>query len=169
MNLLALAVGIKQKQNVDEIVKKVAKMKLPSFNLLKIISSSLNIFLRLIQFRITDFVVMLFHYDGNVDKWRDLEWSDSAVHVSAINQTKWYKSFTAIFIKFLCISNLISFRCLFFHLGGSRRDSCIPISLQHTTMFSCGTKISVLNIFMLEGEIHINLHVQQLILFFLKI
>jgi hypothetical protein len=34
-------------------------------------------------------VVMLFHYDGIVDDWRDLDWSDRAINVSAINQTKW--------------------------------------------------------------------------------
>ncbi|KAL3828963.1 hypothetical protein ACJIZ3_017765 [Penstemon smallii] len=63
MNLLAIAVGIKQKKNVNEIVKK---------------------------FPLTEFAVMLFHYDGNVDGWRDLEWSNSVIHVSAINQTKWW-------------------------------------------------------------------------------
>ncbi|KAK2965807.1 hypothetical protein RJ640_025316 [Escallonia rubra] len=62
-NLLAMAVGKKQKGNVNEIVK-----KFPS----------------------TDFVVMLFHYDGVVDDWRDLEWSSRAIHVSAVNQTKWW-------------------------------------------------------------------------------
>eukprot|EP01018_Ginkgo_biloba_P036134 Gb_09529 [translate_table: standard] len=61
-NLLAIAVGIKQKENVDQIVR-----KFPSNN----------------------FTVMLFHYDGVTDKWSDLNWSDRAIHVSAINQTKW--------------------------------------------------------------------------------
>ncbi|KAK3011540.1 hypothetical protein RJ639_011580, partial [Escallonia herrerae] len=63
MSLLAMAVGKKQKGNVNEIVK-----KFPS----------------------TDFVIMLFHYDGIVDEWRDLEWSSRAIHVSALNQTKWF-------------------------------------------------------------------------------
>ncbi|MBA0782215.1 hypothetical protein Gotri_003074, partial [Gossypium trilobum] len=62
-NLLAIAVGIKQKEIVDQIVKK---------------------------FPISDFVVMLFHYDGIVDEWKDFEWSDHAIHVSAVNQTKWW-------------------------------------------------------------------------------
>lgn len=62
-NLLAIPVGIRQKDNVDKIVKK---------------------------FLSSDFLVMLFHYDGNVDGWRDTEWSDHAIHVSAINQTKWW-------------------------------------------------------------------------------
>ncbi|KAJ7002514.1 hypothetical protein NC653_007870 [Populus alba x Populus x berolinensis] len=52
-SLLAIAVGIKQKEIVDRIVTK---------------------------FPLSDFVVMLFHYDGVVDKWRDLSWSDSAIH-----------------------------------------------------------------------------------------
>ncbi|XP_057977911.1 uncharacterized protein LOC131164617 isoform X2 [Malania oleifera] len=63
MNLLAIAVGIKQKEVVNCIVE-----KFPS----------------------SDFVVMLFHYDGVVDEWRDLEWSNHAIHVSAMNQTKWW-------------------------------------------------------------------------------
>ncbi|KAF0916528.1 hypothetical protein E2562_007606 [Oryza meyeriana var. granulata] len=36
------------------------------------------------------FTVMLFHYDGEVDGWRDLRWADRAVHVAAIDQTKWW-------------------------------------------------------------------------------
>uniref|UniRef100_A0A0D6QY43 DUF707 domain-containing protein n=1 Tax=Araucaria cunninghamii TaxID=56994 RepID=A0A0D6QY43_ARACU len=62
-NLLAIAVGIKQKENVNKIVQ-----KFPSDN----------------------FTVMLFHYDGVVDKWSDLSWSARAIHVVAINQTKWW-------------------------------------------------------------------------------
>ncbi|XP_077227480.1 uncharacterized protein LOC143860627 isoform X2 [Tasmannia lanceolata] len=62
-SLLAIAVGIKQKKIVDQIVKK---------------------------FSSRDFTVMLFHYDGAVDEWGDLQWSGSALHVSAINQTKWW-------------------------------------------------------------------------------
>ncbi|KAL3358850.1 hypothetical protein AABB24_015771 [Solanum stoloniferum] len=63
MSLLAMAVGIKQKKNVNEIVNK---------------------------FPHTDFVIMLFHYDGLLDEWNDLEWSSTAIHISAINQTKWW-------------------------------------------------------------------------------
>nr|XP_011458131.1 PREDICTED: uncharacterized protein LOC101291991 [Fragaria vesca subsp. vesca] len=62
-NLLAMAVGIKQKESANKIVNK---------------------------FLSSDFVVMLFHYDGNVNDWRDLEWSGQAIHVSAMNQTKWW-------------------------------------------------------------------------------
>ncbi|THG06582.1 hypothetical protein TEA_029082 [Camellia sinensis var. sinensis] len=36
------------------------------------------------------FSVMVFHYDGVVDEWRDIEWSSRVIHVSAINQTKWW-------------------------------------------------------------------------------
>ncbi|KAK3018493.1 hypothetical protein RJ639_003578, partial [Escallonia herrerae] len=63
VNLLAIAVGLKQREVVKEIVEK---------------------------FLAHDFVVMLFHYDGVVDEWRDLGWSTHVIHVSAINQTKWW-------------------------------------------------------------------------------
>ncbi|KAF3783458.1 hypothetical protein EJ110_NYTH20623 [Nymphaea thermarum] len=62
-SLLAIAVGIRQKKNVDHIVKK---------------------------FPPSNFTIMLFHYDGFVDQWRDLLWSDNVLHVSAVNQTKWW-------------------------------------------------------------------------------
>ncbi|KAL7211904.1 hypothetical protein ACSBR2_014710 [Camellia fascicularis] len=62
-NLLAIPVGIKQKSNVDDIVQK---------------------------FLSENFTIMLFHYDGNVDGWRDLEWSKKAIHIVAHNQTKWW-------------------------------------------------------------------------------
>ncbi|KAL3349989.1 hypothetical protein AABB24_022833 [Solanum stoloniferum] len=63
VNLLGIAVGIKQKEMVNKIVKKFLEH---------------------------DFVVMLFHYDGVVDDWNDLEWSNRAIHISAMNQTKWW-------------------------------------------------------------------------------
>ncbi|XP_038703247.1 uncharacterized protein LOC119999634 isoform X2 [Tripterygium wilfordii] len=62
-NLLAMSVGLKQKESVNKIVKK---------------------------FLLSDFSVMLFHYDGNVDDWKELEWSNLAIHVSALSQTKWW-------------------------------------------------------------------------------
>eukprot|EP01018_Ginkgo_biloba_P039320 Gb_36393 [translate_table: standard] len=62
-NLLAIPVGINQKENVDQIIQ-----KFPSDN----------------------FTVMLFHYDGVTDKWNDLKWSEKAIRVTAINQTKWW-------------------------------------------------------------------------------
>ncbi|KAJ8748233.1 hypothetical protein K2173_000641 [Erythroxylum novogranatense] len=62
-NLLGMAVGIKQKESVDKIVRK---------------------------FLSSGFVIMLFHYDGNVDAWKDFEWSDRCIHVSAVSQTKWW-------------------------------------------------------------------------------
>ncbi|XP_020221891.1 uncharacterized protein LOC109804472 isoform X1 [Cajanus cajan] len=63
LNLLAMAVGVKQKEIVNKIVEK---------------------------FLSSDFVVMLFHYDGIVDGWKSLAWSNRAIHVSANNQTKWW-------------------------------------------------------------------------------
>ncbi|KAK4749986.1 hypothetical protein SAY87_027435 [Trapa incisa] len=62
-SLLTLAVGIKQKKVVNDIVRK---------------------FLR------GNFTVMLFHYDGVVDEWKNLEWSSQVIHISAVNQTKWW-------------------------------------------------------------------------------
>ncbi|KAK9138948.1 hypothetical protein Sjap_009542 [Stephania japonica] len=62
-SLLAIAAGIKQKQNVNQMVE-----KFPS----------------------ADFVIALFHYDGVVDEWKDLEWHDRAIHFSAMNQAKWW-------------------------------------------------------------------------------
>ncbi|KAJ8440361.1 hypothetical protein Cgig2_012797 [Carnegiea gigantea] len=63
MNLLAMAVGKKQKANVDRTVRK---------------------------FLNNDFTVVLFHYDGNVDDWKDLEWSAQTLHIAAGIQTKWW-------------------------------------------------------------------------------
>ncbi|KAI9121513.1 hypothetical protein K1719_008546 [Acacia pycnantha] len=62
-NLLAIPVGIKQKQNVNVMVR---------------------MFLR------ANFSIVLFHYDGNVNGWWDLEWSSKAIHLVAHNQTKWW-------------------------------------------------------------------------------
>ncbi|KAG0604802.1 hypothetical protein M758_9G008700 [Ceratodon purpureus] len=62
-NLLAMAVGIKQKKDVDEIVQK---------------------------FPLNNFTIMLFHYDGIVDEWQDLAWSNRSIHVVALHQTKWW-------------------------------------------------------------------------------
>ncbi|XP_073023446.1 uncharacterized protein [Primulina eburnea] len=61
-SLLAIAVGIKQKHLVNQIVKKFLE---------------------------NNFVVILFHYDGIVDEWNE-EWGGRVLHVSAMNQTKWW-------------------------------------------------------------------------------
>ncbi|XP_072958555.1 uncharacterized protein [Typha angustifolia] len=62
-NLLAIAVGIKQKKSVDAIIKKF----LPE-----------------------NFTAILFHYDGNVNGWHDFPWSKRVIHIAAYNQTKWW-------------------------------------------------------------------------------
>ncbi|KAG4955883.1 hypothetical protein JHK82_041598 [Glycine max] len=62
-NLLAVPVGIKQKQNVDAMVQKFLQ---------------------------ENFTIILFHYDGNVDGWWNLDWSSKAIHIIARNQTKWW-------------------------------------------------------------------------------
>ncbi|KAL0738046.1 hypothetical protein Bca4012_014256 [Brassica carinata] len=63
MSLLAMAVGIKQKELVNEVIQK---------------------------FPPRDFVVMLFHYDGVVEEWKQYPWNEHAIHVSVMNQTKWW-------------------------------------------------------------------------------
>ncbi|KAL2939455.1 Jhy protein [Bienertia sinuspersici] len=63
LNLLAIAVGVKQKDIVNKMVEK---------------------------FLSNGFLIMLFHYDGFVDEWSDLKWNDLVIHVSAKNQTKWW-------------------------------------------------------------------------------
>ncbi|VVB12574.1 unnamed protein product [Arabis nemorensis] len=63
MSLLAMAVGIKQKKLVNKVIQK---------------------------FPPRDFVVMLFHYDGVVDEWKQFPWNADAIHVSVMNQTKWW-------------------------------------------------------------------------------
>ncbi|GAU48872.1 hypothetical protein TSUD_86060, partial [Trifolium subterraneum] len=62
-SLLAVPVGIKQKENVDAMVQK---------------------------FLAGNFTIILFHYDANVDGWWDLDWSSKAIHIAARNQTKWW-------------------------------------------------------------------------------
>ncbi|GJZ86585.1 RNA-directed RNA polymerase [Tanacetum coccineum] len=62
-NLLAIAAGVKQKDLVDKIITKFLQ---------------------------SGFIVMVFHYDGIVDQWNDLGWVSDAIHVSAVDQTKWY-------------------------------------------------------------------------------
>ncbi|KAK6932506.1 Protein of unknown function DUF707, partial [Dillenia turbinata] len=62
-NLLAIPAGIKQKENVDAMVQK---------------------------FLSENFAIVLFHYDGNVNEWWDLDWSSRAIHIAVQNQTKWW-------------------------------------------------------------------------------
>ncbi|KAH6764294.1 lysine ketoglutarate reductase trans-splicing-like protein [Perilla frutescens var. hirtella] len=62
INLLVMPVGIKQKKSVDTIVRK---------------------------FLSENFTIILFHYDANLDGWWDLHWSKEAIHIVALNQTKW--------------------------------------------------------------------------------
>lgn len=61
--LIAIAAGIKQKQNVDSMLKKFPE---------------------------EDFTRIIFHYDNKVTEWEDLEWSSRAIHVAALHQTKWW-------------------------------------------------------------------------------
>ena len=89
-----MAVGKKQKANVNEMIKKVIHI-FESFSSMPhnisrfILYYFFYPFCVKIQFPLDDFVIMLFHYDGIVDDWKDLEWSSRAIHLSAISQTKW--------------------------------------------------------------------------------
>lgn len=86
-SLFTAAVGIKQKETVDKMVRKVIHF---SASLLKLsFNVTFNKLFVIMQFLSSDFSVMLFHYDGVVDAWKDLEWANNVVHVSAVNQTKW--------------------------------------------------------------------------------
>ncbi|XP_057771923.1 uncharacterized protein LOC130991626 [Salvia miltiorrhiza] len=60
--LLALAVGIQQKDVVNKAVSKFSD----------------------------DFAIMLFHYDGKTSEWDQFEWSQRAIHISGLKQTKWW-------------------------------------------------------------------------------
>ncbi|TYH80967.1 hypothetical protein ES332_D03G168300v1 [Gossypium tomentosum] len=60
--LVTFTVGIGQMNNIDKCVKKFSE----------------------------DFQIMLFHYDGRTTEWDRLEWSKTAIHVSARKQTKWW-------------------------------------------------------------------------------
>lgn len=42
-----------------------------------------------VQFPLQSFTIMLFHYDGIVDQWQDLAWSNQSLHIVALHQTKW--------------------------------------------------------------------------------
>ncbi|KAL3680826.1 hypothetical protein R1sor_023782 [Riccia sorocarpa] len=60
--LAAFTIGIKQKDMVNQAVSKF----------------------------LSNFTIVLFHYDGVVDEWNDLEWSKTAIHISIPRQTKWW-------------------------------------------------------------------------------
>ncbi|KAH7439629.1 hypothetical protein KP509_04G069600 [Ceratopteris richardii] len=62
-SLLAIPVGIKQKETVNKIIEKFPE---------------------------NQFTVMLFHYDGVVDEWNTFGWNSRAIHIVAMNQTKWW-------------------------------------------------------------------------------
>jgi hypothetical protein len=63
-SLIAIPVSINNKDVVDKLVSK---------------------------FMAADFAVVLFHYDGAVEQWNELEWSRRVLHVAAHGQTKlWF-------------------------------------------------------------------------------
>lgn len=60
--LLTFTVGIGQKAAIDAAVRKFSK----------------------------EWQILLFHYDGKVSEWDDLEWSRNAIHISTRKQAKWW-------------------------------------------------------------------------------
>lgn len=56
-----------------------------------------------LQFLKNSFVVILFHYDGIVDEWNE-EWGGRVLHVSAMNQTKWYDYWIKYAVTQLCFA-----------------------------------------------------------------
>ncbi|KAL3680828.1 hypothetical protein R1sor_023784 [Riccia sorocarpa] len=60
--LVTFTVGIKQKELVNKAVSKFP----------------------------ANWTILLFHYDGVIDQWDDLEWSKTAIHISASKQPKWW-------------------------------------------------------------------------------
>ena len=107
-----MAVGLKHEERVDKIVRKVRKV----FNPLWLHCFSavmLDVRYFLLQFMGYNFVVMLFHYDGNVDDWSDFKWSTRVLHVVAAHQTKWYVheiDSTTSFLEKHCFPHNIFFR-----------------------------------------------------------
>lgn len=89
-NLFTVTVGIRQKDLVSKMIPKVLQS---IYSLLYINNlfrcKSYDPCSYKLQFLASDFAVMLFHYDGIVDEWKDFEWSDRVIHVSATNQSKW--------------------------------------------------------------------------------
>ncbi len=52
------------------------------------------------QFPLSNFTIMLFHYDGLADQWNDLPWYNQSIHIVALRQTKWWET------KYLDLMNL---------------------------------------------------------------
>ena len=95
-----MSVGIKQKKLVNEMVSKVIMIRNCIFSgvLLKHMLITPDSILVALQFLSNGFSVMLFHYDGNVNEWNEFSWNERVIHISAINQTKWYHACLIMFL-----------------------------------------------------------------------
>ncbi|GJS88287.1 hypothetical protein Tco_0770923 [Tanacetum coccineum] len=60
--LVTFTAGYEQRDNIDKVVKKFSE----------------------------NFFILLFHYDGWTSEWNEFEWSNRAIHVSVLKQTKWW-------------------------------------------------------------------------------
>lgn len=96
---------------------------------------------------------MLFHYDGVVEQWNDLPWSNQSIHIVALQQTKWYALHKSSFFKalilppiwhlFLAFPWLLNLQIVspFFIAGGLRSGLCTLTLLHNTITSFCGTRI----------------------------
>lgn len=179
-NLLAVPVGIKQKGNVDAMVKKVLYMffwvdpKL-ILGIEELLGFICKVFFVSSQFRPANFTVVLFHYDGNMDKWWDLEWSSKAIHIVAQNQTKWYLSFLFqcitlrqcfVYMFHLCNIGLLYVSFSWFS-GGLQNDFSIRTLYPFMIMFFFGMRILELRTSHQRGKFQF--HFENLIVRFMKI
>jgi hypothetical protein len=61
--------------------------------------------LLIFQFPLSNFTIMLFHYDGITDQWNDLPWYNQSIHIVALHQTKWWEH--------TCVSSATIWSCFF--------------------------------------------------------
>lgn len=80
----------------------------------KIRVSTIHAFDLALQFS-REWQILLFHYDGKVSEWDDLEWSRNVIHISARKQAKWYVSlrfFLSTVASYTYVSIIFSCVCL---------------------------------------------------------
>jgi hypothetical protein len=115
------------------------------------------------QFPLSNFTTMLFHYDGVVDQWHDLPWSNQSIHIVGLHQTKWYMCScpdSSCIETPVCITHTSLFigGCLLSSLsfgnasGGLQSGLCTQTFLHNTITSSFGMKTWESRIFTLTSE-----------------
>ena len=171
--LVTFTVGFDQKDVVNEAVSKVNFPNLHSFiENLCLSNSSLSYWFLVtlmnslwffngafIQFS-KNWTIVLFHYDGRIDEWDQFEWAQTAIHISARKQSKWYYASSCICFWFLFVQtpmeysadfdsiyySIILMKYLYFHsesAGGLQRDFSILMSWHLSSMYLFGMRIWV--------------------------